>query len=228
MKSARGAYSLLAVLALWSGGGFGCGAEVPPGPQSAPPEPVEERNAVPPSEDDGEDGLDVSAAWNSSSRSCEGLVPSGPGEGRFVNQESNGEQCLPGASDGRGNLALGIFSAMLDSASWTVFTPAGSPRGSFAGGVVNVLLPQKSGFHLMSLAFGSEIVSFRAFSRTGALLVQRELIRPSTGSVEQPERGGGSTRRERGQLGALRCLARHVAGGGAALRRVGNPRGRQS
>jgi hypothetical protein len=181
MMSTRGVFSLLAALVLWSGGGFGCGEGVSPGPEPAAREPVEEWDALPPPGEDAEEAPDVSAAWNSPSRSCEGLVPSGPGEGRFVSRDSEGEQCLPGAADGRGDLALGIFSAMLDSASWGVFTPEGTPSGSFSGGVVNVLLPQKSGFQLVSLAFGSRLVSFRAFSRTGAPLVQRELLGPSTG-----------------------------------------------
>ncbi|PTL81625.1 hypothetical protein [Vitiosangium sp. GDMCC 1.1324] len=177
MKSVSGVSGILAALVLWSGGWLGCGGEARVEPEQLPGEPTEERDhEVSPSEEDPEDALDVSAAWNTPSHSCTGLVPSNPGAGRTVNRNRESEGCLPGTTDGRGDLALGIFSTLVDAASWTVFTPDGMPRETFSGGVSNVLMPQKSGFHLVGIGFGSRIVRFSALSRTGALLAERQLV----------------------------------------------------
>lgn len=175
MRNVSGVFGLVAMLVL--GSGAGCGGGVEPAPEPTPGEPVEAREDVSPSEN-ADEAPDVSAAWNSPSTSCKGLLPSAPGEGRFVNRGRESEACLPGTSDGRGDLMLGIFSSQADAARWTVFTPDGLPRETLYGGVSNLMMPQKSGFHLVSRAFGSWIISFRAFSRTGELLTSRVLLEP--------------------------------------------------
>jgi hypothetical protein len=181
VKSAWGACGLVAALVLGSGG-LGCGEGVlPPGPRPADEVQLEEWDALPSL--GGEDEPGVAAEWYTPSRSCQGLVPLPPGEGRSVNRPRESAGCLPGTSDGEGNLALGIFNTEFDSAFWTVFTPEGRPLQTFRGGAGgNVLMPQKSGFHVVSAAFGSGSVTFRAVSRTGALLVEQEILNSNEGT----------------------------------------------
>jgi hypothetical protein len=175
-------------------GGLGCGEGVRPEPEPATGAPVQESEDDSPA-GDAEEAPEVSAAWSSPSTSCAGLVPPAPGAGRFVNRDRESEACLPGTSDGKGDLALGIFSTLFDAARWTAFTPEGLPRDTFNGGVGNLLMPQKSGFHLVSIAFGSDIVRLQAVSRTGAPLTSRVLIDPNTApgshwSAAEDPRGG--------------------------------------
>lgn len=177
MRNASGVFGLVALLALGVGGP-GCGGGARPETEPSPGEPVEAREDVSPPED-AEEAPEVSAAWDSPSTSCAGLVPSSPGAGRFVNRDRESEACLPGTSDGKGDLALGIFSTQFDSARWTAFTPEGLPRDTFNGGVGNLLMPQERGFHLASMAFGSHALRLQSVSRTGAPLTSRVLIEQS-------------------------------------------------
>lgn len=174
MRNASGVFGLMAMLVL-GGGGLGCGGGAPPEPEPDAAAPQEAREDVLPPED-AEEAPEVSAAWKTPSSSCAGLVPSAPGAGRFVNRNRESAACLPGTSDGKGDLALGIFNALFDSAYWTAFTPEGQPRDTFYGGVGNRLMPQKSGFHLASMAFGSHVLRLQTLSRTGAPLTSRVLV----------------------------------------------------
>lgn len=193
MRNASGVFGLVAMLVLAGGGGLGCGGGARPEPEPPTGGPVEEREDVLPPED-AEEAPEVSAEWNTPSTSCAGLVPTAPGAGRFVNRNRESEACLPGTSDGKGDLALGIFSTLFDAARWTAFTPEGLPRDTFNGGVGNLLMPQKSGFHLASMAFGSHLLRLQTLSRTGAplgsrVLVDQSPLATSWNAAEDP-RGG--------------------------------------
>lgn len=195
MRNASGVFGLVAMLVL-GGGGVGCGGGAPPEPEPSRGGPVEARDdEVSPAEDDADEAPEVSAAWNTPSTSCAGLVPSAPGAGRFVNRNRESEACLPGTSDGKGDLALGIFSTQFDAARWTAFTPEGLPRDTFFGGVGNLLMPQRNGFHLASMAFGSHVLRLQTLSRTGAQLSSRELVpqnllRATSWNAAEDPRGG--------------------------------------
>lgn len=185
MQGARAARGVGLALALL-GGWLGCGlAEQPEELALAEEQAWAEQAEEPESE--------VSAEWNRPSSSCLGVVPAEPGPGRRVSRSREGESCLRGTSDGRGNLALGVFRASYDAADWALFTSEGTPLGIIYGGVVNVLMPQRRGFHVASYRFGFSDLRLESFSPTGEERFETELFPMERGgswsAVEDP-RGG--------------------------------------
>jgi hypothetical protein len=169
-KAARGVGLALALV----GGWLGCGiAEQPEELALTDEQTWAEEAAEPESE--------VSAEWNRPSSSCQGVVPAEPGPGRLVSRSHEGGGCMEGTSDGRGSLALGVFKPLYDAADWAIFTPEGTPLNTIYGGVLNVMMPQRSGFHVAIDRFGSRDLRLVSFSHQGEQRDETVLI---------PEYGG--------------------------------------
>lgn len=171
LGAARGAGLTLALL----GGWLGCGVVEQP-EELAPAEEPALVDEHPWAEEVERPDSEVAAEWKRPSSSCEGVVPGEPGPGRLVSRSRESGSCLEGTSDGRGDLALGVFQSWYDAADWAVSTPEGTPLGTIYGGVVNVMLPQRSGFHVAIYRFGFSDLRLVSFSPRGELRFETELF----------------------------------------------------